>query len=631
MARCIGPVLACRRGREAELLYIVAPSLSGIDHASGTSFVDGMQSKLQGQSIHLLERDSQLGVRPGGADAVVVFNPSASTAFRPTVRALLDRALADGALVLPVALDEHRQQPRVPLADLCPFAVHEVLSRLNLSPSQLGIAGDEFARRVLVELWPTCSKRQLQLFVSYRRSDAEQIARELDRALLDLQEHPVRDLAAFRTGRAIKHEIVEKPRDCDVLIFLDTPRAPSSDWVRWELALAMGMAIPIVWVQLGERPNRDDLPVWPSQSPDLIITDAIMSAPQVRQLALDIRGKAFETALAHVRRACATLARIRNVDHLAVEPVEPRRQIYCVSRPRQYRGRPAGFDRHVVQVFGRRPSLFDRAELGAWLRAATAAPGGRANGSESAFLLSSSPMAADHDETVITTDGITYVEEMSGPSLQRADASNAPELLLLSAFPRREGSAQEVREAVHEIATTWLSRGGRLRFGGHPSITPIANGAAEVVIPGQESQHVRIYQSRYFVTSAGLEEIAASATVVDTEAGDDRDASLTIMRTRMIGDGPVAAAVAVGGRTTEHGDHRPGVEEEFEIARAHGIPVYLIGRPGGYTASLVELCRADAQPWARLGNAMSAEENEALATTDDYWEATRMIWQRHGS
>jgi hypothetical protein len=618
-------------GEETELLYIVDPALSGIDQDSGTSFLNGMLPKLVHHENKILRLDSELRIRPSIDDAVVVFNPSGSKAFRPSVKTLLESALAGKALVLPVALNEHDQLPPEPLIDRRAFPSHDVLLRYDLPRSQLKTAGDEFARTLLAELWPTCSRQDLKLFLSYRRSDGEKIVRELGAALSVLQQQPIRDLAAFRTGRAIRREILQKLADCDVLIFIDTPKAPTSDWVRWELALAMGTGVPIVWVQIGQRSNRDDLPVWPSEGPDMVVSESPSDAESIRRLAIDIRERAFHTALAHVRRACATLARIRALKEVNVVAVDSRAQIYCVIKPKFYRGQPSGSEREVIQVFGRRPSLDDRRKLGDWLRTEPEGFADLISKVDYAFLLSSSPMAPDDRERVIVTHGITYVEERSAPQPQGIKPStNGPELLLLGAYSRGEGSAQEVREAVHEIATTWLSRDGHIRFGGHPSITPLINIAAETVVPGHESEHVTIYQSRFFPkTSAGLAEIAAVATVVATEAVGDRDASLTVMRERMIGDGNIVAAVVVGGRTEEQGLHRPGVQEEFDLAVANGIPVYLLGRPGGHTTVLVNRARAEDPPWASLNNLMSADENEELATTDDYWSVARRMWDRH--
>jgi hypothetical protein len=239
-------------------------------------------------------------------------------------------------------------------------------------------------------------------------------------------------------------------------------------------------------------------------------------------------------------------------------------------------------------------------------------------------------MSRDEHDSVISTHGITYVEEMSSPSGRPAPATR-PELLLLGAFPRGEGSTQEVREAVHEITTTWLTRGGRLRFGGHPTITPLVNVAAAAVVGEHQPEYVTIYQSRFFPIARDLREIAEWATVEDTESTGEQDTSLTIMRERMVGDGALAAAVVIGGRTTEQGQHTPGVDEEVRLVRERGVAVYLLGRPGGRAATLIEQCRDEQPPWSSLGNALSADENEDLSDTDDYWRVARTLWDRHAT
>jgi hypothetical protein len=585
-----------------------------------------MGDKLRREPVRSLTTDTDLRSRPPDLQALVVFNPPAGQPYQSAVRDLVDHALRLGAVIMPVAMEAANAAPPEPLEERRAFDVDDVLRRRDLPASAFDTAGDELARRLVAKLWPTCAPERLQLFLSYRTAESSRLTRALAQALDNLQESPILDVDQLRSGVAIRSEIEAKLRTCDVLVFLDTPAVARSDWVRWELATAMAMAVPIVWVELGGGTPREDLAVWPSDRPDLRY-EVLDDPDRAMEIAVEIRDRAFEVALAHVRRACRTIDRIRRIEPLSLSDVDRRQQIYCVSRARSFRGRPIAPEQHVIQVFGRRTSDADRSRFTTWFHGdrATTAAGLAMNG----FLLSSTPMPPDEDDAVITTDGIAYIEEQAGTVATAT--SVGPELLLLGAFPRNEGASQEIRDAVHELATTWLSRGGRLRFGGHPTITPLVNLAAEATLGAAAATHVTMYQSAWFPSVGTRTEIEALATVVVTEAGADRDESLTIMRQRMIADGTIAAAVAVGGRTMEGGTHAPGVEEEVGLARAQGIAVYLLGRPGGHTMAMAESAQQSDPPWSDLGNKMSPNENEALMTTDDYWNVGRTLWERHTS
>jgi hypothetical protein len=610
------------------LLYIVDPTLSGIDRITAASIIDGMRPKLAHEPCRIVDRATELWSRPTDVGGLVVFNPQVGEGFDSAIADLIGHALRSGAVVMPVALDASRSAPPDPLSDVLAFRVDDVLRRRDLPTTALAIAGDELARRLLAELWPTCARSQLELFISYRRDEDCGMASQLRWALDELQDKPVRDVEHFRPGRPVASEILEKLELCDVFVLLDTPKARSSDWVRDELVLAMRLAIPIVWVQIGDRTSRADLPVWPSDLPDLELPVAVAGPMEALEIADHIRQRAFEVALAHVRRACVTLDRIRSIERLTVAAVEARQQIHCVSRPRHYRDLQLQPERHVIQIYGRRPSHADRRIFCEWFRAARSVVGSSIAGATEAYLLSSSPMPRDEEESVISTHGIAYVEAQDGREAL-SSSSELPELLLLGAFPRGEGSSQEIREAVHEIATTWLARGGRLRFGGHPTITPLIDNAASAVVAGREAEVVVVYRSAWFAERTLVDPVDTAATVVEIESTDDLDESLTLMRQRMVGDGSLVAVVAIGGRTSEANTHSPGVEEEVELARQRGLPVYLLGRAGGHTATMIERCRAEGAPWSSLANAMSPSENHELARTDDYWRVARTIWDRH--
>jgi hypothetical protein len=98
------------------------------------------------------------------------------------------------------------------------------------------------------------------------------------------------------------------------------------------------------------------------------------------------------------------------------------------------------------------------------------------------------------------------------------------------------------------------------------------------------------------------------------------------MRQDMISGGGATKVVAIGGRTTEGGAHVPGIEEEIRLARMAGLPVYLLGAPGGQAAQAAATAAEASDPWADLGNGLGVQGNEYLRETEEYGEAVRHIW-----
>lgn len=209
--------------------------------------------------------------------------------------------------------------------------------------------------------------------------------------------------------------------------------------------------------------------------------------------------------------------------------------------------------------------------------------------------------------------------EAGGP----ADASG-PRLLLFSAFPQ-DGEVQgRTVAAVNAVVGQWVALGGSVTFGGHPTITGLVLELVRRVARDRTMPVVRVYQSEYFgPLSRALARTDPRVEVVRTPATEDRRESLSVMRRQMVDETAAVAAVVIGGRTHEGGQHRPGVDEELALARAAGIPVFLLGGAGGRAAELAaELGQGR---WSELGNRLGAD-NERLYVDDDYTALTRLIW-----
>lgn len=113
-----------------------------------------------------------------------------------------------------------------------------------------------------------------------------------------------------------------------------------------------------------------------------------------------------------------------------------------------------------------------------------------------------------------------------------------------------------IRDAVIALASTVLANPEyHLIWGGHPSITPLITLVLERY-DLKMSDRVTLYQSNWF-RGKFPEENGDVGEKVYTERLEDMDASLRLMREKMIGENDYAAAVFIGGMG--------GIFEEYDL------------------------------------------------------------------
>jgi hypothetical protein len=140
-----------------------------------------------------------------------------------------------------------------------------------------------------------------------------------------------------------------------------------------------------------------------------------------------------------------------------------------------------------------------------------------------------------------------------------------------------------IQVAVRELVTT-IVRHCSLVWGGHPSITPMIWAVCED-LGVHYAERVRLYQSLLFQDDFP-EENARFDNVVHVAAVDnDMPASLALMRQRMLTDGPIDAAVFIGGME--------GVFAEYELVCAHRPEArrIILTSPGGAAQQLGSLSK----------------------------------------
>jgi hypothetical protein len=136
-----------------------------------------------------------------------------------------------------------------------------------------------------------------------------------------------------------------------------------------------------------------------------------------------------------------------------------------------------------------------------------------------------------------------------------------------------------IRDSVRALATVVLPHAS-ISWGGHPAITPLIRVVAESVgVTGAD--RVKLYQSAWFNTELPSDNAAFEKYVL-TPKMETLDASLRVMRERMLADVAFDAAIFIGGME--------GVEEEFQMfRRLHpGAKTFPVASTGAAAALIYE-------------------------------------------
>jgi SLOG cluster3 family len=144
------------------------------------------------------------------------------------------------------------------------------------------------------------------------------------------------------------------------------------------------------------------------------------------------------------------------------------------------------------------------------------------------------------------------------------------------------GTADQIaiRDSIRALVSAVIPPGS-IVFGGHPAITPMIR--LLVLNKGLSiAPHIVLFQSRFFEKEFPPEVREFENLVLVEAVRDNLEASLAVMRERMIGSQDFAAGVFIGGMD--------GVEEEYKtFRRIHpDKPVYPIASTGAAALALYE-------------------------------------------
>jgi hypothetical protein len=97
------------------------------------------------------------------------------------------------------------------------------------------------------------------VFISYRRTDAEPIAREIESYLWSKRCVPFLDTIQIGGGKTVQDTVMKALHDKDFVLFIDSPDAANSPWVRAEILEAFARRIPVCSIRVPMLKENTDL------------------------------------------------------------------------------------------------------------------------------------------------------------------------------------------------------------------------------------------------------------------------------------------------------------------------------------------------------------------------------------
>jgi hypothetical protein len=191
-------------------------------------------------------------------------------------------------------------------------------------------------------------------------------------------------------------------------------------------------------------------------------------------------------------------------------------------------------------------------------------------------------------------------------------------VLLSASLPeelRETHRALDLQQLLVALVRGLLSGGGRLVFGGHPSVTPLIHRVASQA--GFAAPSIELYQLARFRETAPEEIYAPTFSLHWVDAED-----LSKMRDEMAVRSE--AAVFVGGKTSAFSGPRPGIRDEYDrfLSVHPDGPAYLLGLLDGEALRLIGE-QEDAR--RREPNGLSASELRLLHHTADVNLAVSLV------
>lgn len=547
---------------------------------------------------------------------VVVCNGSR---YKDDIESFIEEAVQKEAEIWPIAINKEDRLPEGPISRKQSYDVWEQLRRRNLDKSQISTIALSFARKIIARVLPTLYNENGEIFISHRRLDGEDIAAKIyDRLKMQAESMtPFRDVARINVGEEAQPVIDEAMKDCEIFIFVHTPKAAESEWILKELLFAMLRCIPVLWIQIDDADEKK-LKIKPSEKPHLQYkSENFIEEKDLIEIADEILDKSFRLIMENSNRVFDYIKSIESLFGSRIICEHQDKMIYRISMERKGYHYPQRTIEQYFQVFGRMPTDTDLVDLN---------PLKENEKLDSVVALSNKTLnfAEKHGIIMDSIEDFYYYWNEYIEGKKEKIKLNRGEIVISGAFPDcDEIYKQCLTDALVIFSKAIIREGYILTFGAHPTFQELFFETARKTNTHDAKNSLKMFISNWFMERQLDKEeyYKMNCHLLKTEKKEDLNKSLQIMRRKMIQRREVKALVCLGGKIKKNKEEE-GIREEIELARAYDIPVFIVGTVGGCSAEVaIEYQKSG---WKNLNDA-SDEINEEFLNSIDYFGLVRTM------
>ena len=554
--------------------------------------------------------------RLDSSSLVVVCNGSR---YKDDIKSFIEEAVQKEAEIWPIAINKDDRLPEGPISRKQSYDVWEQLRRRNLDKSQISTIALSFARKIIARVLPTLYNENGEIFISHRRLDGEDIAAKIyDRLKMQAESMtPFRDVARINVGEEAQPVIDEAMKDCEIFVFVHTPKAAESEWILKELLFAMLRCIPVLWIQIDDADEKK-LKIKPSEKPHLQYkSENFIEEKDLIEITDEILDRSFRLIMENSNRVFDYIKSIESLFGSRIICEHQDKMIYRISMERKGYHYPQRTIEQYFQVFGRMPTDTDLVDLN---------PLKENEKLDSVVALSNKTLnfAEKHGIIMDSIEDFYYYWNEYIEGKKEKIKLNRGEIVISGAFPDcDEIYKQCLTDALVIFSKAIIREGYILTFGAHPTFQELFFETARKTNTHDAKNSLKMFISNWFMERQLDKEeyYKMNCHLLKTEKKEDLNKSLQIMRRKMIQRREVKALVCLGGKIKKNKEEE-GIREEIELARAYGIPVFIVGTVGGCSAEVA--IEYQKNGWKNLNDA-SDEINEEFLNSIDYFGLVRTM------